>query len=193
MRRIMEKFVIKNADGSEQNVMPAVHDSHRSAREAILNYMKDNIALMGDKINFNFIIECAPLDTNELAPDFESAKKIIGSKEFVLAKESLFFQDVEASYEHIGALIALNQLFTIAQAWNKVDGFVPDFSNYNQEKWFPWFRYDTDDEKFVPLCTHHTSTTSVSIDSRLCFKTSERAEQFGRQFESLYNKVFCNK
>ena len=40
----MEKFVIKNADGSEQNVIPAVHNSHKSAREAILNYMKDNIS-----------------------------------------------------------------------------------------------------------------------------------------------------
>ena len=28
----MEKFVIKNADGSEQNVIPAVHNSHKSAR-----------------------------------------------------------------------------------------------------------------------------------------------------------------
>ena len=33
----MEKFVIKNADGSEQNVIPAVHNSHKSARESILS------------------------------------------------------------------------------------------------------------------------------------------------------------
>ena len=26
--------------------------------------------------------------------------------------------------------------------------------------------------------------------SRLCFKTYERAEQFGKQFEDLYNEIF---
>ncbi len=112
----MEKFVIKNADGSKQNVIPAVHDSHQSAREAILNYMKDNIALMGNKIHFNFIIECEILDTNEYITDFESAQEIIGSSKFILAEDSCFFHDVEFNQDHIKALIALNKLFTIAQA-----------------------------------------------------------------------------
>lgn len=31
---------------------------------------------------------------------------------------------------------------------------------------------------------------NVSFGSRLCFKSSSRAEQFGRQFADLYNKVF---
>lgn len=189
----MEKFVIKNADGTKQNVMPAIYNSHKSAREAILNYMKDNIALMGDKIYLNFIIESVPLEANKYITDFESAKQIIGPTKFILAEELVHLPTAEINLNHVEALNALNQLFTIAQAWNKLDDFVPNFSDCNQEKWFPWFRYDTDDEKFVLLCTHHTSTTSANIDSRLCFKTSERAEQFGRQFESLYNKVFCNK
>src|SRR5574344_2346821 len=46
--------------------------------------------------------------------------------------------------KHTNALLALNSLFTIADAWNKADGFVPDFSNRNQYKWFPWFRYSDD-------------------------------------------------
>ena len=112
----MEKFVIKNADGSEQHVIPAVHDSHKSAREAILNYMKDNIALMGDKIHFNFIIESVPLETNKYITDFESAQDIIGSSKFILAENSCFFHNVELNQDHIKALIALNKLFTIAQA-----------------------------------------------------------------------------
>lgn len=132
----MEKFVIKNADGSEQNVMPAIHDSHRSARETILKYMEENIALMGDKIECNFIIESVSLDANEYITDFESAQEIIGSSKFILAEDSCFFHDVELNQDHIKALIALNKLFTIAQAWNKADGFVPDYSDGNKTSGF---------------------------------------------------------
>ena len=186
----MEKFVIKNADGSEQNVIPAVHDSHKSAREAILNYMKDNIALMGNKIHFNFIIESVPLETNKYITDFESAQEIIGSSNFILAEDSCFFHDVELNQDHIKALIALNKLFTIAQAWNKEDEFVPDFSDKNQDKWFPWFKYDEDAVGFVCAISSSAPSVCASLGSRLCFKTSERAAQFGKQFIDLYNKVF---
>ena len=187
----MEKFVIKNADGSPQNVIPAVHNSHKSAREAILNYMKDNIALMGDKISLNFIIESVPLETNEYITDFESAKRVIGSEEFVLARESLRFSDIEINMKHTGALIALNELFTIAQAWNKEDGFVPDFSDWDQDKWFPWFKYDKDAARFVFATTTNAPSYAIAyIGSRLCFKSSARATQFGKQFTTLYNEVF---
>lgn len=187
----MEKFVIKNADGRPQNVIPAVHNSHKSAREAILNYMKDNIALMGDKIDFNFIIESVPLDANEYITDFESAQEIIGDSKFILAEDSCFFHDVELNQDHIKALIALNKLFTIAQAWNKLDGFVPDFSDGNQNKWFPWFKYNKDAARFVCVSSHFTCTdASVNLGTRICFKTSERAVQFGEQFIDLFNKAF---
>ena len=40
------------------------------------------------------------------------------------------------------ALIAIEKLMVIAEAWNKADNFVPDFSNRNQYKYFPWFVYN---------------------------------------------------
>ena len=93
--------------------------------------------------------------------------------------------------KHIEALIALNQLFNIAEAWNKEDGFVPDFSDWQQDKWFPWFSYDEDAARFVYANTLNAPATAYTlIGSRLCFKTRERAAQFGKQFEELYNKVF---
>ena len=93
--------------------------------------------------------------------------------------------------KHIEALIALDQLFTIAEAWNKADGFVPDFSDFSQDKFFPWFKYDKDAAEFVFAHTDITrSYGTACIGSRLCFKTSERAAQFGKQFAELYNKVF---
>lgn len=91
---------------------------------------------------------------------------------------------------HVKALIALNELFTIAEAWNAADGFTPDFSNRRQEKWFPWFTYDNDRAGFVYAYTFHApSGTSAFFGSRLCFKTANRARQFGEQFIDLWNKV----
>jgi len=91
---------------------------------------------------------------------------------------------------HVKALIALNELFTIAEAWNKADDFVPDFSNSRQDKWFPWFVYDEDRAGFVYAYTSDApSYTNANIGSRLCFKTANRARQFGNQFIDLWNKV----
>ena len=91
---------------------------------------------------------------------------------------------------HIEALIGLNELFTIAQAWNKEDGFVPDFSDWCQDKWFPWFKYNKDTAGFVYADTTHAATyAGAYFGSRLCFKSSARAMQFGKQFAVLYNKV----
>ena len=187
----MEKFVIKNADGSEQHVIPAVHDSHKSAREAILNYMKDNIALMGDKISLNFIIESELIDTNEYITDFEKAQSLLDPHDFYRIEHLGSRTNDLINLNHLHALIALNQLFTIAEAWNEEDGFVPNFSDWNQYKWFPWFKYDKDAEGFVFVHARCTATSATAyFGSRLCFKTSERAEQFGKQFIDLYNKVF---
>ena len=88
--------------------------------------------------------------------------------------------------KHTKALVALNALFTIADAWNKADGFVPDFSNRNQNKWFPWFRYSDDAAGFV-AAGYAASVAGAGVGSRLCFKTDKRARQFGEQFTNLWN------
>ena len=192
----MKKFVIRNADGSAQDVMPALHSSRQEALLTILDY---GTTVVGDdkddslaEIPANYIVEVIEgKDVNEQITDFESAKKVIGPAEFILAKESLRFSDIEINMKHTGALIALNKLFTIAQAWNKEDGFVPDFSNLEQDKWFPWFKYDKDTAGFVFTSAHYSSSHATAyFGARLCFKTPKRAAQFGRQFISLYNEVF---
>ena len=97
----------------------------------------------------------------------------------------------EINPKHIEALIALNQLFNIAEAWNKDDGFVPDFSYWQHDKWFPWFSYDEDAARLVYANTLNAPATAYAlIGSRICFISSARAAQFGKQFEELYNKVF---
>lgn len=193
----MKKYIIKNADGSEQHVMQAIHNSRKEAGESMMNYIrKHNENCDGDKYlsPFDFIleeVECG--DINGVITDFESARETLGLKALGFLNK---FDDVtklirDINPKHIEALIALNELFTIAQAWNKEDGFVPDFSDFEQDKWCPWFKYSRDVARFVYADVVNTPTyASASVGFRLCFKTSERAEQFGKQFEDLYNKVF---
>ena len=85
------------------------------------------------------------------------------------------------------ALIATEKLIVIAEAWNKLDEFIPDFDNCNQLKWFPWFK-KRGNAGFVYAYTYSAASYAASaFGSRLCFSTSERAEQFGKQFIQLWN------
>lgn len=204
----MKKYIIKNADGSEQTVMRAVHNSRKEAGRELMRYLSyrnDNWDVDNYLSPFDFILEeVDSKDGNEIITDFNSARKTLGGKpntDFYVVKRKLSgkvaqFEDVarlvtDINPKHIKALIALNELFTIAEAWNKEDGFVPDFSDWNQGKWFPWFEYNKNVAGFVYVTTGNTPTTGHTlIGSRLCFKTSERAAQFGRQFVDLYNKIF---
>lgn len=208
----MKKYIIKNADGSEQNVMEAVHASSKEAGETLWDYLLDHNdggALCrydeGWVSPFDFIIEEAECkDVSEVITDFESARKALGLEHndgltvtqrlvgggAISLKDAAQFID-EINPKHLEALIALNKLFTIAQAWNKEDGFVPDFSDWKQEKYFPWFKYNKDSAGFVfSHMFHATTDQDTNLGSRLCFKSNARAAQFAKQFIDLYNKVF---
>lgn len=89
--------------------------------------------------------------------------------------------------KHAKAMVAMYKLITIAEAWNKADNFIPDYDNTNQYKWFPWFQ-KRGTAGFVYARTDRTASyANADIGSRLCFSTSERAEQFGKQFIDLWN------
>ena len=206
----MKKYIIKNADGSEQSEMQAIHESRKEAGETLMDYICDHNEDLDidddDYLSpFDFVLEEVEYkDVNEEIMDFESARKALGFKpntDFTVTKNILSgnavqLNDVERLVTdinpmHIEALIALNELFTIAEAWNNEDGFVPDFSDWHQSKWFPWFKYDNDAAGFVSASASHAPAIALAnIGSRICFRTSERAEQFGKQFAELYNKVF---
>ena len=204
----MKKYVIKNADGSKQKVMPAVHKTRKEAMLTLLRHItlvveETNDDCIGDPFNYT-IEEVDEKDVNERITYFESARKALGGKQnadFTVAKKILSgnvvqLEDVarlvtDINPKHIEALIALNKLFTIAQAWNKEDGFVPDFSDWEQDKWFPWFVYDKYAAGFVYAGTDYAPTyANAAFGYRLCFKSHERAKQFCEQFIDLYNKVF---
>jgi hypothetical protein len=181
--------------------MKAEHDSRKEATETLMNYICNHKPINGYHPSpFDFTLkEVDVKDVNEVITGFESARKALGLKPntgYEISERIPKFISVaqlvnDINPKHIKALIALNELFTIAEAWNMEDEFVPDFSDWNQDKWFPWFKYDKDVAKFVCADTINAATAaSAHLGSRLCFKTSERAEQFGKQFDDLYNEVF---
>ena len=184
----MKKFFIVYKDGSKQTLMPAMHDTRKKAEEVLMDHILHHNKRSSCFLSvFDFAIE----EEDSEVSNFEEAKQIVGSENFIHARESFRFSDIELNMGHIGTLIALNELFTIAQAWNKEDNFVPDFANPMQGKWYPFFECCKDGIQFnSAFVVYATGNVCSCISSRLCFKSQGRAEQFGRQFVYLYNQVF---
>lgn len=151
---------------------------------------------------FDFTLETIDVDIAEAIDTFDAACNYLNLKPgttfhvtnnvITLDSEDQQCYDILFKYinpHHLKAIAAINQLFTIAEAWNKEDGFTPDFSDSEQEKWFPWFAYNKNADGFVCAGTNYTDAFA-GFGYRLCFKSSERAKQFGKQFTRLYNEVF---
>lgn len=202
----MKKFLITNKKTQE---ICGKFDSKNEAADEMMDFIENHNEDLDSEDEdyltpFDFSLEEVEIkEVNECITDFEKARKHLNGKpnaDFTVSKKilsdnSVKLEDVarlvnDINPKHMKALVALNELFTIAQAWNKEDNFTPDFSNRNQTKWFPWFVYSNANAGFVCARTFNTATlASAYIGSRLCFKTSDRARQFGEQFIDLWNDV----
>ena len=202
----MKKYLVTNKKTQE---ICGKFDSKSEAADEMLGFIEEhNEDVDSDDEEyltpFDFTLEeIESKEINEVVTDYEKAREYLGGKpnaDFTVAKKILSgncvqLEDVtrlvsELNPKHVKAIIAFNRLCTIAQAWNKEDDFTPDFSNRNQEKWFPWFVYSDDAAGFVYAYTSSTATYAyATFGSRLCFKTSARARQFGEQFIDLWNQV----
>lgn len=202
----MKKFLITNKKTQE---ICGKFDSKNEAADEMMDFIENHNEDLDSEDEdyltpFDFSLEEVEIkEVNECITDFEKARKHLNGKpnaDFTVSKKilsdnSVKLEDVarlvnDINPKHMKALVALNELFTIAQAWNKEDNFTPDFSNRNQTKWFPWFVYSNAYAGFVYAYTYSPATYAfANIGSRLCFKTSDRARQFGEQFIDLWNDV----
>ena len=192
----MRKFVVRLADGSEQCLIRPLYDTRNEAIQGVMDY----VAKCNEALGMEDSKRISPFDFKVEEVEVDDVDRVITS--FGLAveylclngndKHSVCGRDVakllrELNPRHIYALIALNELFTIADAWNKADGFVPDFSDNDQHKYFPWFAYDKDAARFSQNGSMSSAYASTFC-ARLCFKTAKRAMQFGLRFAGLFNK-----
>ena len=86
-------------------------------------------------------------------------------------------------------LIANYQLMVIAEALN--EGWTPDWSNGEWDKWYPWFNMD--DSSSAGRFSFNDAVNRFSystVGSRLCFKSEELADYAGTQFLELYRELF---
>ena len=151
-------------------------------REDASSFIIDQCEEDDDVTVFDFDIrEVDEADPAEICPDFAASCKFLGiSDEFAF----------DCADDHIKAIQSLYMLVIIAQAWNKIDGFTPDWSDGRQLKYFPWFAYieNKGNAGFVSARTNRTAAgTGANFGSRFCFKSSNRARQFGEMFTDLFN------
>lgn len=206
----MKKYLLRQK-GKEEAI--GKYESKIEASDVMESIIEDNNDDLdaddeGYLTAFDFSLEeIEEKDINEVVTNFEEARKYLHGKpnaDFTVSKKMLSGNSLpldgvtnlvkDLNPRHLNALVALNKLFSIADAWNKADGFVPDFSDSSQYKYFPWFVYDKDAAGFVCALTYYSaSNASAYFGSRLCFKTANRARQFGEKFADLYNQVFLFK
>ena len=175
----MKKYVVRNKTTNE---VLGKFSTKNQASEKLIEYItekNDDVCSDDDGFLSIFDFGVQEEEVQEIA-SYEDARTYLG-----LSDEPLM-TICGVNKRHEKALLALSKLFTIAEAWNKEDGFVPDFSNENQYKYLPWFEYNKDSADFV-FTDWAATTAGANVCSRLCFATRERAFDFGKKFESLYN------
>ncbi len=88
--------------------------------------------------------------------------------------------------------IAYVKLKLIAKALN--EGWTPDWSNGEWDKWYPWFKMDDSSSagRFSFADSDYQDSYSY-VGSRLCFKSKDLATYAGTQFLDIYKDFFTVK
>lgn len=172
----MKKFIVKLK--SDDSII-GTFDTKVEASEFVTEAIDDN------QIDTVFDVVCEEKDIDDYPLTFGDACKFLGIPESAIA--------LKGDNGIAKSAVAFYKLAIIAKAWNKIDGFVPDFSNSDQYKYFPWFVYETKHAGFVCAYTFNSAShTCAHVGSRLCFKSSATARKFGETFTALYNEMFLD-
>ena len=88
--------------------------------------------------------------------------------------------------------IAYVKLKLIAKALN--EGWTPDWSNGEWDKWYPWFNMnDSSSAGRFSFYAADLQLSGSAVGSRLCFKSEELATYAGTQFLDIYKDFFTVK
>ena len=134
------------------------------------------------------IITCSkiPKDIKERIKTIEDACNELGEDdEDVKALRVIENLDVP---KHI---ISQLQSIIIVKALN--EGWIPDWSNSNQYKYFPYFYMENSSAGGFVYCVDGRWSTFTYVGSRLCLKSRELAEYAGKQFKDIYEEYFVIK
>jgi len=114
---------------------------------------------------------------------FEDACKKLGLDPLKVIPEFLEFpeSDRKAMQAH-AKLIIINKAI--------VGDWVPDWNNYDQYKYYPWFEMGSSSGAGFSYLDCDIWLTGSNAGSRLCFETREQAKYVGTQFLELYKDYF---
>lgn len=86
---------------------------------------------------------------------------------------------------------AYRQVKLIVRALN--EGWVPDWRNSSEYKYFPWFDMDGSAGSGFSFADCARWFSDSTVGSRLCFKSRELAQHAGEQFENIYKEFMLIK
>jgi hypothetical protein len=87
------------------------------------------------------------------------------------------------------AIINCYKLYIIFKAIN--NGWTPNWNDYNQYKYYPWFKVLSSGSGFAFSYSHcGYGYAHAGVGSRLCTDTSEKALYIGEQFGKEYVEFF---
>ena len=104
---------------------------------------------------------------------YEDALKVLGREDF--SRENLYPRE-----------IARRKLEIIIEALN--EGWKPDWENYSQLKWYPYF-YRSSAGLGYSYSTNSPTYATANFGVRLCCKSEEIADYVGQQFLYLYKEM----
>jgi len=125
-----------------------------------------------------------PKDIRERIKSIDDAVKELGYND----PDVVDYLKLEAA--GITSHVLYNQmLVVIIKALN--EGDVPDWSNGEWDKWYPWFDFDSSSS--AGRFSFHVSADLGShsdVGSRLCLKSKELSDYVATQFLDIYKKVY---
>lgn len=123
-----------------------------------------------------------PENVMERIKTFEDALRELGEQDEnvkILLAYNGINRDMIAAQAHM-------KLTLIARVLN--EGWIPDWTNNNEYKYYPWF--DMSSGSGLSFLDYGTQGSHSACGSRLCFKTRGLAKYAGEQFNSIYKDLF---
>ncbi len=109
---------------------------------------------------------------------FEKACEVLKLDAATVVPDFAFFPESERQ-----PMIDHAKLVIIAKAIN--GDWIPDWTNYDQYKYFPWFKMGSSSGVGFAYNDYDRWRTDSTVGSRLCFESREKAIFAGKQFEDL--------
>jgi len=133
-----------------------------------------------DKSTGKITLREKPKDIMERIHSVEDAIRCLGSTD----EEVIILQKLQQVFSDDSHPVAHQKAVVLTKAFN--EGWVPDWDNNNQVKYFPWFEMGGSSGFRYDDCAYWRSLSRVG--SRLCFKSGKLAEHAGKKFTTVYKQ-----